>query len=329
MMPGRFSGFNIKTGVIVVIAGVAILTSVWLTRQIEIRQISAPAAFQPQSSAVIAGQLSELKEPLPRVMIVSKQEPSMPVAAKGKQDPFAPDWAVRPKKEKNSPSEPVTVVEVKVKDEVGEASQTGGNPSDGPLEGLSDALLGEPSGEVFKEAHKPSSDETSPPLGEKGHAETRVEEKPEAVIGYKETVTEGADETGISGRPQGFDDVQETSPVAHDAGWDTPLEPEARQKEAATEVAMEPEPDKGTTEPDELGEYPAKPEVDPPRLFVTGIITAEDASYAILRTSVSSVIVQQGDEIQGATVESIHGETVVVVKQGEEFVLELGGGGKP
>ena len=80
---------------------------------------------------------------------------------------------------------------------------------------------------------------------------------------------------------------------------------------------------------DSLQKYESKPPVDPPRLYVTGIITTEDTSYAIVRTSTSSIIVQPGDEIQGATVKSVDEEAVIVIKQDEEFVLELGGGGKP
>jgi hypothetical protein len=79
---------------------------------------------------------------------------------------------------------------------------------------------------------------------------------------------------------------------------------------------------------DEAKEQEVKPAVDPPRLFVSGIIVSDDASYAIVKTSTSSVIVQPGDEIEGATVKSVEEKAVVVVKQNEEFVLELGGGGE-
>ena len=41
-----------------------------------------------------------------------------------------------------------------------------------------------------------------------------------------------------------------------------------------------------------------KPEVTPPRLFVTGIIVSEDASYAIVDTLTGSVIAQPGDEMK-------------------------------
>ncbi|MEW5865931.1 MAG: hypothetical protein AB1774_03620 [Bacillota bacterium] len=71
-----------------------------------------------------------------------------------------------------------------------------------------------------------------------------------------------------------------------------------------------------------------KPLVTPPLLLLTGVISSGDLAYAIVRTPAGSSIVRQGDEIDGMMVKSIQGKTITVIKQGEEFVIELGGGGK-
>ncbi|MEW6228770.1 MAG: hypothetical protein AB1700_11915, partial [Bacillota bacterium] len=71
-----------------------------------------------------------------------------------------------------------------------------------------------------------------------------------------------------------------------------------------------------------------KPPVTPPLLLLTGVISSGDLAYAIVRTPAGSSIVRQGDEIDGMMVKSIQGKTIAVIKQGEEFVIELGGGGK-
>ncbi|HHY31863.1 MAG TPA: hypothetical protein GX515_02395 [Firmicutes bacterium] len=67
--------------------------------------------------------------------------------------------------------------------------------------------------------------------------------------------------------------------------------------------------------------------VEPPPMLVTGIITSGDsAAYAIVRTAKGSIIVRPGDEVEGALVKAVEQKSVTVVKEGEEFVLELGGG---
>lgn len=71
-----------------------------------------------------------------------------------------------------------------------------------------------------------------------------------------------------------------------------------------------------------------KPPVARPLLLLTGVISSGDLAYAIVRTPAGSSIVRQGDEIDGMMVKSIQGKTITVIKQGEEFVIELGGGGK-
>jgi len=69
------------------------------------------------------------------------------------------------------------------------------------------------------------------------------------------------------------------------------------------------------------------PRVEPPPVLVTGIITSGDsATYAIVRTAKGSIIVRPGDEVEGVKVKAISEKSITVVKEGEEFVLELGGG---
>jgi len=74
---------------------------------------------------------------------------------------------------------------------------------------------------------------------------------------------------------------------------------------------------------------PPRPRVDPPLMLVTGIISTGDSAYAIVKTPQGSSIVRPGDEVGGVTVKSIGEKSITVIKEGEEFVLELGGGGKP
>lgn len=73
---------------------------------------------------------------------------------------------------------------------------------------------------------------------------------------------------------------------------------------------------------------PPRPRVEPPLMLVTGIISAGDSAYAIVRTPQGSSIVRPGDEVGGVTVKSVGEKFITVIKEGEEFVLELGGGSK-
>jgi hypothetical protein len=62
-------------------------------------------------------------------------------------------------------------------------------------------------------------------------------------------------------------------------------------------------------------------------MVLTGIISAGGSvAYAIVRTPRGSIIVRPGEEAEGATVESVGERSITVLKEGEEFVLELGGG---
>ncbi|MDK2929986.1 MAG: hypothetical protein PWR07_117 [Bacillota bacterium] len=73
---------------------------------------------------------------------------------------------------------------------------------------------------------------------------------------------------------------------------------------------------------------PPRPRVEPPLMLVTGIISAGDSAYAIVRTPQGSSIVRPGDEVGGVTVKFVGEKSITVIKEGEEFVLELGGGSK-
>ncbi|MCR4401750.1 MAG: hypothetical protein NUW12_03050 [Firmicutes bacterium] len=91
--------------------------------------------------------------------------------------------------------------------------------------------------------------------------------------------------------------------------------PSGKAREGGPEVG-----DQGTL-------VPQKPRVEPPRMVLTGIISAGGSvAYAIVRTPRGSIIVRPGEEAEGATVESVGERSITVLKEGEEFVLELGGG---
>lgn len=119
--------------------------------------------------------------------------------------------------------------------------------------------------------------------------------------------------SGATGKPP----QQPTSPEVSGR----PVSP-APQKPPADEKAVK-------TPPVEMPKPEVqKPPVTPPLLLLTGVISSGDLAYAIVRTPAGSSIVRQGDEIDGMMVKSIQGKTITVIKQGEEFVIELGGGGK-
>ncbi len=73
---------------------------------------------------------------------------------------------------------------------------------------------------------------------------------------------------------------------------------------------------------------PERTAVTPPLMLLTGVITSGERAYAIVRTPAGSWIMRPGDEIDEVVVRSIGPRTILVVKQGEEFLVELGGGGK-
>ncbi len=291
-MARRFRGFDIKAAVVLIIAAVAIFTSVWLTRQI--KPASGRKTLEPKMAALPSEQLEGLRAPLPQVTTQSKQEAPMAFTAKKNKDPFVPDWPIRPREDKR---------DAKVSIEIAKVAKDAGERE------YQDLLE-----ELPKDLHEPPKEPPEPPvtaslpLPAEDSAEG-IDEEPTAVIVDIAPVNEEASE---------FED-------------DLP-EPDARLKEAFEETMEEvpageiPSLDVLASERETAIEL--KPEVTPPKLFVTGIIVSKDASYAIVETLTGSVIAQPGDEIEGATVTSVEEKTVVVVKEDKEFVLELGGGGE-
>jgi hypothetical protein len=290
-MARRFRGFDIKAAVVLIIVVVAIFTSVWLTKQI--KPVSGRKTLEPKGATLPSEQLEALRAPLPQVTTQSKQEAPMAFTAKKDKDPFVPDWPIRPREDKRDAK--VSIEIAKVAEDAGERDYED---------------LHEPP----KDLHEPPKEPPEPPvtaslpLPDEDSAEG-IDEEPTAVIGDIAPVNEEAAEFE--------DDLPET---------------EGRLKEAVAETMEEvpageiPSSDVPVSERETAIEL--KPEVTPPKLFVTGIIVSEDASYAIVDTLTGSVIAQPGDEIEGATVTSVEEKTVVVVKEDKEFVLELGGGGE-
>lgn len=305
-MPKHVSGVNVKVAAGLIMVGVAVFTFTWLTGQI--KPAIEPTTARPQSTPAFPGQLNELRAPLPEVTMVSKQETPMDFVAKRKKDPFMPDWSISPKQDKKDAKEPVQIGRVDAQTEEADPARKEDlyQPPEEPCElaALSTLSL---SNEDFAKDMKDLDEEASTPVSHTVDAEP--EDRPEEMeASIKEQPTEEQTE------PK---DVASTDDLPSDV------------KTCETEPAVEWQPNGNVAGDDELSKDESQPQVMPPRLFVTGIITAEDTSYAILRTSASSIIVQPGDEIEGATVKSVDGEAVIVVKQDKEFVLELGGGGKP
>lgn len=280
----RFSGFDIRAGVIVLIAIVAVSTCFWLTTQMKPASQQTTGSLQGATASSV--QAEGLRDPLPEVTTEYKQETPMPFAAK-KKGVFVPDWPVRPREDKKDTKGSVEITDL-----------------------VPETLSLVPT--------------TQPVAGEDSLEDT--EREPVSEISHREDA--GPEGTGEGAESEGIvpdtEDVREEPEKKDILTQDMPTEPEVRE----IETAIEWQPNGDTVGDDESKEQEVRPAVDPPRLFVSGIIVSDDASYAIVKTSTSSVIVQPGDEIEGATVKSVEEKIVVVVKQDEEFVLELGGGGE-
>ena len=303
-MPKRASGSDIRVAAGLIMVGVAVFTFIWLSRQI--KPALGPTTARPQSTPTFPGQLNELRAPLPEVTIMSKQETPIDFVAKRKKDPFVPDWFISSKQDKKDAGEPVRSARVDAQTE--KEDQGSEKALSQPLtecHELSALLTLSLASEDFGKDMKGPDEKAGIAVSHAVDAEPK--ERPEEMeASVKEPTKEQTEPKG-------------------EASIDVPSD----VKTYETEPAVEWQPNGDAGRDDELSKDESKPQVMPPRLFVTGIITAEDTSYAILRTSTSSIIVQPGDEIEGATVKAVDGKTVIVVKQNEEFVLELGGGGKP
>lgn len=297
-MSRRHLEFGIKAGVILIIATVALVTCAWLTRQM--KSSSTPAASQLQVAAAPSGQLEGLKTPLPEVATKSKQETPMAFTEKQKKDPFVADWPVRTREDKKD----INVSTEIAGESVGTEAEVSAEEHPDPHALQEEAVELEKPDENSAEGTEEQSDGAAS-RKEDAEAEHRLPEPEESAHDF------------VAG---------DTVDAARD---DIPSEVPVRERETVIETQVSKDAaERDAAGPDKIQEDELKPAVDPPRLFVTGIIVSEDASYAIVRTPTSSVIVQPGDEIEGATVKSVQGEAVVVVKQDEEFVLELGGGGE-
>jgi hypothetical protein len=306
-MPGRSSGFNIKGVVIVIVVIVAVSTCVWLT--MKMKSTSWQTARSLKGPIVSSVQPEGLKDPLPQVTTEYKEETPIAFAVK-KKGVFTPDWPIKPREDKKDIKGSVEITEVNAKTTGVETSYL--------------TQLREPAGQPFAPEALPTAATTEPMTGE-GLSEDTDEEPASEISPVEnagsEDIREDAGSEDILPKEEGG---LEEAVSAHILTEDMPPEPEAGQAEASIEWQANGDAAKGL----ESKEQEEKPVVDPPKLFVSGIIVSDDVSYAIVKTTTSSVIVQPGDEIEGATVKSVKGEAVVVVKQDEEFVLELGGGGE-
>ncbi len=302
-MPGRrFSGFDIRAGVIALIAIVAVSTCVWLTTQM--KPASQQTAGSLQGATAPSVQPEGLTDPLPQVTTEYKQEAPMTFAAK-KKGVFVPDWPIRPREDKKDINGSVEITDF-VPETLSPVPTTQPVADEDFLEDTERQSVSEISHREDAGSEDSSEDAESQGVSKEPESEgIRGDAGLDAIVPEAESVREEPEKTDILTQ-------------------DVPPEPEAREMETTIEWQ---------TNGDAVGDDEAKEQepqsaVDPPKLFVSGIIVSDDASYAIVKTSTSSVIVQPGDEIEGATVKSVEGKAVVVVKQNEEFVLELGGGGE-
>lgn len=307
-MARRFLRFDLKAVAVLIIVAVAVFTSVWLTKQT--KPASRPAASELRSATIPSEQLKELRTALPQVTTRSKQETPMAFTAKKKKDPFVPDWPVKPKEDKRDAK--VSIEIARVEAETGEREYPDLHE-----------LPKEPY-EVPEKPYEPSH--TAPlPLADEDSVKG-MDEEPDLSMGH---IAAG------NGEDAKFEDelskTEDSPKEAAEALMDEACASEISSSESPaleTDTAIEEQPDGDAAGNDEPRKQELKPAVEPPRLFVTGIIVSGDASYAIIATPTSSVIVQPGDEVGGVTVKSVEAKAVVVVKQDEEFVLELGGGGE-
>ena len=303
-MPGRrFSGFDIRAGVIALIAIVAVSTCVWLTTQM--KPASQQTAGSLQGATAPSVQPEGLRDPLPQVTTEYKQETPMTFAAKRK-GVFVPDWPIRPREDKKDVNGSVEITDF-VPETLSPVPTTQPVADEDFLEDTERQSVSE-----ISHSEDAGSEDSSEDAESQGVSKEPESEGIRGDAGSDDIVPEAE---GVREEPEKTDILTQ----------DVPPEPEAREMETAIEWQTNGDTVGGD---DEAKEQEVKPAVDPPRLFVSGIIVSDDASYAIVKTSTSSVIVQPGDEIEGATVKSVEEKAVVVVKQNEEFVLELGGGGE-
>ncbi|HXL03754.1 MAG: hypothetical protein GX872_09300 [Firmicutes bacterium] len=323
-MTKRFQGFDIKAAAVLIIVAVAVFTSVRLTRQI--KPASGLNTPELKRATLPSQQLEELREPLPHVTTQSKQETQMAFTSKRGKDPFVPDWPIRPREDKSEAKAPIEITRIEAdagRDEYGEFYQLPKElyePREEPHM-LSDTATLPLTDEDFSEGIDEGSGAVMDHVAAENEEHAEFEDELAKIEGRpKETAKVSNDEIGASEITDGFIEGEGVYVPAQDIPSKLPA--------AERETAVEQEPDWDVAEDDEPEKQELKPVVDPPRLFVTGIIVSGDVSYAIVSTPTSSVVVQPGDEIEGATVKSVDGKAVVVVKQDEEFVLELGGGGE-
>ena len=156
--------------------------------------------------------------------------------------------------------------------------------------------------------------ESAPPMGDTRAGEPVQASEPSLAPSGKPSAGNDAGKPGTAKPPSTAD--KGGSPTA--AGAPTTSKGTLTVKESGRGESVPPEP-----------AAPPRPRVEPPLMLVTGIISAGDSAYAIVKTPQGSSIMRPGDEVGGVTVKSVGEKSITVVKEGEEFVLELGGGGKP
>lgn len=309
----------------------------------------------------------ELQKPLPPVTQAGKDEESMSFPSRADDDPFAPDSSIaryyRTQGQRLSPAsaEPATgpdeVSRIIAAASAKNASKAATKPSvpeeKPPAKAKEDTKpssppVPEPSEPVTVAQLPPTpapTPEEAPPA-----EEGSVAAEPAGKTGMAEPDRPGEAATGESASPAGdaraAEVVQASEPsqaasekpsAGNGAGKPgTAKPPSVADKGGGPTATGTPDASKGSPTGKESGREsvppepvaPPRPRVEPPLMLVTGIISAGDSAYAIVKTPQGSSIVRPGDEVGGVTVKSVGEKSITVIKEGEEFVLELGGGSK-
>lgn len=296
-------------------------------------------------------------EPLPRETLIAPAEEPPPPGGSGVPAVTIAQLAPRDEEERAAPYPQVSregstaEVKAEVKGEVRAVDTSGVQEVGAASAGSSDPQASGGAivqiwigGEGPREA--PGLQESPPPLQQKSATEKNVVDekakkpqdvgdpsasgKPSAQSAGAQVAAKPAQQATGAGEAGGAPQQPPASGATGKPPQQLPAGPEVTGKAVSPAPQTSPADDKPVKAPPAEVPKPEiqKPAVTPPLLLLTGVVSSGDLAYAIVRTPAGSSIVRQGDEIEGMTVKSIQGTTVTVMKQGEEFVIELGGGGK-
>ncbi|MGE5586663.1 MAG: hypothetical protein ACM3ZO_00350 [Clostridia bacterium] len=318
--PARKLVVRLAAGLALAVVAAAVLAGMRIGRQ-ALDESMAKAPSTEAGRHVMPEKWHELQKPLPSVVQTGKDEEAIPFRARASADPFAPDSLIAQYYRKQEQKPDTAAGQV--------------------MDATTRVTAGVPAAGVPNARTEPAVPSGERPPDRGGEAESSLSSSTAPGSPEPVTVAQLPAVPPAAPQPEGTQPANEAAPRAASpaaspagspitAGWDDKKSGSAGAK--AQDVADVPPTSKDggrkaaeTAAPERMA--PPAPPVEPPAMLVTGIISAGDSvAYAIVRTPRGSIIVRPGDEAEGVTVKSVGDKCITVVKEGEEFVLELGGG---